>query len=1159
MPGVRCPIKNCSYVTPDDVLHLELIIALLQLHGKEHDQPAYATKKVECPTLSASEASGSGDVAAVIKSSDPQPHRKERDQPADATKKCTTSSPSEALDCDASGSGDVHEVPSKSSATSASHCLVTSEPTMKGSVSSPPPSDDVVHVQSVTNTTAVHLLPWPVKFRIPKEKFRASLVRALGECRPLTASEKEKLMDSLYDAVTRYTYRPKPVQYTEVISCLLTSYPALKNGLVGQDAMGYWKKSLSNRFRNSRKRHERDNPLAQMGKKTRVTTKPDQPSKQMYMHPQQKKSPSVTASSSDKATHLQTMQQNTSVTSKSNTGVNEGTMTELTWIELPRKLVQSKDASTQWEQQPPTHSTQAASTSSTQDLDKPSCGDDGELEQDGLGWCSEDTPAVQEDEFMDSSEPSDVHIDGSIIVAGSRGHVEETTVVESQEGKQSKTPILRRMIDELIDEEVDYQTVYVKEEYFEDECQDDDYAHVHLTPGGHPRLDAESPRSTQQTNSDRAPRQNGGPCIGSKEAIMAEATLPRFELRHDDQLQDLIGSESSKNTKKSVKFSVKIFEDYLQIINTDLNSVNKLPNLELDKVLQRFYAGARQKNGSLYTKKSMQSIRYGLQRFFLISKNVDIGKHEDFTNSKSVFKQFFLLKGQGVVNHKPAISQEDMDKIQGSLDLDDPQGLQDKVFIDVMLYFCILGRENIRDMTLDSFEICEEALGGKCYITLKDTLTRNSRADKLGGVMTPTNGPRCPVASFLRYKDKLNPKCKWFWQRPAQHKREFNPSCSGPWYCNAPLGKNSFGDKMKTISSRAGTKAYTNHCLRVTSISTLQNAGFRDREIMSVSGKKAESSLKHYASITSSTAKENMSRAIAAAVDPKSVPSSSNISHGIAAAVDPKSVPSTSTSTGGQRSESQELRELNEILNEMTNNPENFLRTCNITTSSQQSPSVTASSSDKATHLQTMQQNTSVTSKSNTGVNEGTMTDLTWIELLRKLVQSKDASTQWEKQPPTHSTQAASTSSTQDLDKPSCGDDGELEQDDLGWSSQDTPAGQEDEFMDSSEASDLHIDLSTIVAGYRGFVEETTVAESQEGEQNNSPILRRIKEEMIDEFEEGDYQTLYVKEEYLEDECQDDDYAHVHLTPGKASHKHMVVQYMLLPNVLTQTECLARP
>eukprot|EP00057_Strongylocentrotus_purpuratus_P027884 XP_011682358.1 PREDICTED: uncharacterized protein LOC587622 isoform X3 [Strongylocentrotus purpuratus] len=544
---------------------------------------------------------------------------------------------------------------------------------------------------------------------------------------------------------------------------------------------------------------------------------------------------SVTASSSDKATHLQTMQQNTSVTSKSNTGVNEGTMTDLTWIELPRKLVQSKDASTQWEKQPPTHSTQTASTSSTQDLDKPSCGDDGELEQDGLGWCLEDTPAVQEDEFMDSSEPSDVHIGGSNIVAWSKGDVEETTVAESQEGEQSNTPILRRIKEEMIDEfeEGDYQTLYVKEEYLEDECQDDDYAHVHLTPGGHPRLEAESPRSTQQTNSDRAPRQNGGPWIGSKEAKMAEATLPRFELLDDFQLQDLIDPSGSKNTKNSVKFSIRIFEDYLQIINTDLDSVNKLPNSELDKVLQRFYAGARRKNGSLYTQKTMLCIRFGLQRYFLISKKVNIAKHEDFTNSMKVFKNFSAMlkqKGKGVVAHKQAISQEDMEKIQGSLDLDDPVGLQDKVFIDVMLYFCIHGRQNLREMTLDSFEICEEALGGKCYITLKDTLTKNNCADKLkknqGGVMTPTNGPRCPVASFLHYKDKLNPQCKSFWQRPAQHKFELKPSCSGPWYRNASLGKNTIGEKMKTISSRAGTKAYTNHCLRATSISTLQNARF---------------------------------------------------------------------------------------------------------------------------------------------------------------------------------------------------------------------------------------------------------------------------------------------------------------------------------------------
>ena len=80
------------------------------------------------------------------------------------------------------------------------------------------------------------------------------------------------------------------------------------------------------------------------------------------------------------------------------------------------------------------------------------------------------------------------------------------------------------------------------------------------------------------------------------------------------------------------------------------------------------------------------------------------------------------------------ISAEDMNKIQGSLDLDDPVGLQNKVFIDVM--------------TLNSFEICEELGGNATYLdlgldfslTLKDTLTKNNGADKLeksqGGVIS---------------------------------------------------------------------------------------------------------------------------------------------------------------------------------------------------------------------------------------------------------------------------------------------------------------------------------------------------------------------------------------------------------------------------------------
>ena len=79
---------------------------------------------------------------------------------------------------------------------------------------------------------------------------------------------------------------------------------------------------------------------------------------------------------------------------------------------------------------------------------------------------------------------------------------------------------------------------------------------------------------------------------------MAQDSVPRFELLDEDQLRDLIHAADSKNTKNSVKFAVNVFEEYLHETrpNTNLHSVNELPNSELDNVLQRFYAGARQKN-----------------------------------------------------------------------------------------------------------------------------------------------------------------------------------------------------------------------------------------------------------------------------------------------------------------------------------------------------------------------------------------------------------------------------------------------------------------------------------------------------------------------------------------------------------------------------------
>ena len=88
--------------------------------------------------------------------------------------------------------------------------------------------------------------------------------------------------------------------------------------------------------------------------------------------------------------------------------------------------------------------------------------------------------------------------------------------------------------------------------------------------------------------------------------------------------------------------------------------------------------------------------------------------------------------------------------------------------------------------------------------------------------------------------------------------------CDIIWYDAAPLGKNTIGNKMKTMSASANlSKVYTNHCLRATCVTVLDQSGFEARHIIiSVSGHKAETSIKSYSHHVSEDQRRNMSLAI---------------------------------------------------------------------------------------------------------------------------------------------------------------------------------------------------------------------------------------------------------------------------------------------------------
>ena len=147
---------------------------------------------------------------------------------------------------------------------------------------------------------------------------------------------------------------------------------------------------------------------------------------------------------------------------------------------------------------------------------------------------------------------------------------------------------------------------------------------------------------------------------------------------------------------------------------------------------------------------------------------MDIIKGNEFPVSKKAFKALLhTLKqnGKALVKKHPPVTKPDMDRIQSSLDVQTASGLQNKVFIDTMIYFANRGMENLRIMKPEHFILHTDAENGRKYFSFQDLGTKNHASDDVesqGGRMYSIPGNmRCPVSTLKRYLERLNPKCEW--------------------------------------------------------------------------------------------------------------------------------------------------------------------------------------------------------------------------------------------------------------------------------------------------------------------------------------------------------------------------------------------------------------
>ena len=117
------------------------------------------------------------------------------------------------------------------------------------------------------------------------------------------------------------------------------------------------------------------------------------------------------------------------------------------------------------------------------------------------------------------------------------------------------------------------------------------------------------------------------------------------------------------------------------------------------------------------------------------------------------------------------------------------------------------------------------------------------------------------METFILYLNKLNTKRNDLWQKP---KPVIASASDEEWYQNQVVGRDPLNMSMKILSERAKlSRIYTNHCIRASVVTKLDEEGFEARHIMVVSSHKSENSIKNYASKCPEIKKKQMFDALA--------------------------------------------------------------------------------------------------------------------------------------------------------------------------------------------------------------------------------------------------------------------------------------------------------
>lgn len=233
--------------------------------------------------------------------------------------------------------------------------------------------------------------------------------------------------------------------------------------------------------------------------------------------------------------------------------------------------------------------------------------------------------------------------------------------------------------------------------------------------------------------------------MSSKPKVRKKSGQKRFFTKTTVEKKAIFDQRKAPGTNEATKVWIRCLNDYLaekKLPDIDTISTDELPN-----VLSDFYTELRKVDAKgQYKTSTLKCIRAAINRYLKGNRSLDILSDPRFLSSNEMFTGVAKKakeEGRGEVDSRPPIEEQDMKKISAYFEKNlsgppNPEKLLEMAIFCIIYYMCRRGRQNLRAMTKDTFQIAQDSAGKKyIYQAIKEA-DKNHRTDDV----SPNNQAR---------------------------------------------------------------------------------------------------------------------------------------------------------------------------------------------------------------------------------------------------------------------------------------------------------------------------------------------------------------------------------------------------------------------------------